>query len=60
MRPISSSDCILVQDIKAVTHENPHVHESVSTQTPTEGNYKIVIILLTQILQFFFPRSINI
>ncbi|XP_051159641.1 teneurin-a isoform X4 [Leptopilina boulardi] len=36
MRPMDSTNCILVQDIKAVTHENSHVHDSISTQVPTE------------------------
>ncbi|KAL0125856.1 hypothetical protein PUN28_004718 [Cardiocondyla obscurior] len=36
MRPIDSTNCILVQDIKAVTHENAHIHDSISTQIPTE------------------------
>ncbi|EZA55329.1 Teneurin-3 [Ooceraea biroi] len=36
MRQIDSTNCILVQDIKAVTHENAHVHDSISTQIPTE------------------------
>ncbi|XP_066592793.1 teneurin-a [Prorops nasuta] len=36
MRPIDNTNCILVQDIKAVTHENTHVHDPISTQIPTE------------------------
>ena len=37
MRPMDSTNCILVQDVKAVTHENAHIHDSISTQVPTEG-----------------------
>ena len=37
MRPIDSNNCILDQDVKAVTHENAHVHDPISTQLPTEG-----------------------
>jgi hypothetical protein len=40
MRQIDNTNCILVQDIKAVTHENAHVHDSISTQIPTEGKYR--------------------
>ncbi|XP_033216143.1 teneurin-a [Belonocnema kinseyi] len=36
MRPMDSTNCILVQDVKAVTHENAHIHDSISTQIPTE------------------------
>ncbi|XP_024941633.1 teneurin-a isoform X3 [Cephus cinctus] len=36
MRPIDSTNCIVVQDVKAVTHENAHVHDPISTQLPTE------------------------
>ncbi|XP_043256177.1 teneurin-a isoform X2 [Colletes gigas] len=36
MRPIDSSKCVVVQDVKAVTHENAHVHDPISTQIPTE------------------------
>ncbi|XP_076628800.1 teneurin-a transmembrane protein isoform X10 [Colletes latitarsis] len=37
MRPIDSTKCVVVQDVKAVTHENAHVHDPISTQIPTEG-----------------------
>lgn len=37
MRPMDSTNCILVQDVKAVTHENAHMHDPISTQIPTEG-----------------------
>jgi len=46
MRPIDSTNCILVQDIKAVTHENAHIHDSISTQIPTEGKYRAVLICI--------------
>lgn len=46
MRQIDSTNCILVQDIKAVTHENAHVHDSISTQIPTEGKYRAVLICI--------------
>ncbi|XP_043269073.1 teneurin-a isoform X3 [Venturia canescens] len=36
MRSIDSTNCILDQDVKAVTHENAHVHDPISTQLPTE------------------------
>ncbi|XP_050491043.1 teneurin-a isoform X4 [Bombus huntii] len=36
MRPIDSTKCVVVQDVKAVTHENAHVHDPISTQIPTE------------------------
>ncbi|XP_011500847.1 PREDICTED: teneurin-a isoform X2 [Ceratosolen solmsi marchali] len=36
MKQIDNSNCNLVQDIKAVTHENANVHDSISTQIPTE------------------------
>ncbi|XP_008203483.1 teneurin-a isoform X4 [Nasonia vitripennis] len=36
MKPIDNSNCILAQDVKAVTHENANVHDSISTQIPTE------------------------
>ncbi|XP_046486280.1 teneurin-a isoform X2 [Neodiprion pinetum] len=36
MRPMDSTNCILVQDVKAVTHENAHMHDPISTPIPTE------------------------
>ncbi|XP_044012987.1 teneurin-a isoform X1 [Aphidius gifuensis] len=36
MRPIDSANCILDQDVKTVTHENSNIHDSISTQIPTE------------------------
>ncbi|XP_048511845.1 teneurin-a isoform X2 [Athalia rosae] len=36
MTIIDRTNCILVQDVKAVTHENAHMHEPISTQIPTE------------------------
>ncbi|XP_012287191.1 teneurin-a isoform X2 [Orussus abietinus] len=36
MRPIDSTNCILVQDANAVTHENIRMHDQASTQLPTE------------------------
>lgn len=37
MRPIDNANCIFVQDVKAVTHDNTNLHDSISTQIPTEG-----------------------
>ncbi|XP_046747873.1 teneurin-a isoform X4 [Diprion similis] len=36
MRPMDSANCIFVQDVKAVTHENAHMHDPISTPIPTE------------------------
>ena len=46
MRPIDSTKCVVVQDVKAVTHENAHVHDPISTQIPTEGKYRAVSICI--------------
>ncbi|XP_058794630.1 teneurin-a isoform X3 [Phymastichus coffea] len=37
MKQIDNANCILAQDVKAVTHENANVHDSISTQIPTEA-----------------------
>ncbi|CAB0028868.1 unnamed protein product [Trichogramma brassicae] len=37
MKPIDSSNCVMVQDVKSATHEHANIHDSISTpQLPTE------------------------
>ncbi|KAI4472494.1 hypothetical protein M0802_016768 [Mischocyttarus mexicanus] len=45
MLPIDNNNCVVVSDIKAVTHENAHVHDPISTQIPTEGKYRAAVNL---------------
>lgn len=58
MRQIDTTNCILVQDIKAVTHENAHIHDSISTQIPTEGKYRAVLICIYSAwCKYYLPLS---
>ena len=40
MKKIDPSNCLVVQDVKPVTHENANLHDSISTQIPTEGEFR--------------------
>lgn len=51
---VDSSNCILVQDVKAVTHDQM-TQDLMSTQSPTEGMY-LYIYFITSIFFIYILR----